>query len=176
MCQAIDLAGDAPGLGPLSDDEEPSVVAGLHLVERTGEQIDRLVGIRPSSPASTRPAPAWRATPRAAARWRALTSPRSGHMAGRQRAAGPPRACQPPTRAAWPSSGTCDPRGKLSALQASSRTGSDNCEPPHREVRRIATDSATSTNHRLRLLRDCGATWHNRATARIRGRHPRLAA
>ena len=44
------------------------------------------------------------------------------------------------------------------------------------KVRRIGHGFRNFDNYRLRLLLRCGVTWHTRPTARIRGRHPRLAA
>ncbi|MDP9358782.1 MAG: transposase [Chloroflexota bacterium] len=44
------------------------------------------------------------------------------------------------------------------------------------KVRRIGHGFRNFDNHRLRLLLRCGAAWHTRPAARIRGRQPRLVA
>ncbi len=44
------------------------------------------------------------------------------------------------------------------------------------KIRRVAHGMRNFANYRLRLLLHSGVQWDTRPTARIRGRHPRLAA
>jgi len=45
-----------------------------------------------------------------------------------------------------------------------------------KKIKRVGHGFRNFANYRLRLLLHCGVIWHDAATARIRGRHPRSAA